>query len=1053
MAVSSVSGEAAVLAANGSSVEVSYSTDYGLTWRKVGGDLGPLMQRDQGPIPLFWSHASPTAAGNVLVVAQAAPGGSWNVWRADMSAAAPAFAKEPSDPFGAGSTIAFADSLAGSFVGRVSAAGSLSFAPLTAGGPIAFGSAEATGLPTPPRMLRLGGAREASAPPDGALAVGGGGPFVAQMLTKNAGAASFVGGSSSAATTLPAGDCELGRGSPHASVAPTATGATGLGNVALCWVRKNGTDPLTFPPPEPATSIPSTSDVAYDAAWGRGNFIAFIATHEGPAKFARLDQNGIPVYQFQDVARPGPGGDSGGVAVQGITSPQVIDTAYGPAGSSELAVALFHVSPASKDGGKTMTEVVPRGPISNAVQWWRGASGEWLVLGQSHGCDCANVLSALLNWDGASKLTSANVSGSRCADLGGSGMGNCGVLSLQAVPGTDTVFIGLTPAGPPGASSYRNSLYRATLVPGEPPSASLTGSFNFESTLGATTPPTTLYPPRAMAYCPSSAAYPDPGGTLFVATGADSYPGQPGPVGSLLRITGATTDTPSVSVVASIPHDAPGTLLNDVRADCASGVVYSGSGSGVLYKSTDGGLTFTAVLGSPDGPGLRPITAVGLNAAASCPPGIPACDVTVAATGAGTMLHSSDGGATWTIVNDPAVSRPAMVSDIEFAPPAPAGPAAARRAAVSFGSVAGAPAPSALVGTSSGAFRGDLSAASGVIGLTGASSGLAPTGVQITSLGSDDHPSLAAAPASGAAAAVFRRSDGLYSTFGVGEGSWAIPTPIPGTTGRDDFPALTGDTAGRLQLAFARTGRAPGIYLATREASGAWSAPRRISAKAGDTLPAIAAGGKRFGVAFLRARGRARGVYYAAGRGGRIASARRVPGTAAADAKPALGGPALAFRSGRPELVFARAGRRAGIYHATLRRSRWSAPRRLTKVRGDSQPTLALGPRDLKHVVFRRLRGRGRGLVALRGTRKWSLSGIPGTLPADTEPALSLSGATLLLAFARPSGASPGVYFDRRGRSGRWLAKPVRLSGAATDRNPALRAGARGSLTIVFERG
>jgi hypothetical protein len=93
---------------------------------------------------------------------------------------------------------------------------------------------------------------------------------------------------------------------------------------------------------------------------------------------------------------------------------------------------------------------------------------------------------------------------------------------------------------------------------------------------------------------------------LFVATGQGGF-ANPASKGALLRIAGATTSSPSVGVVDSIPHDTDQTVLNDVRVDAAHGVVYAGgNGSGQtgpgLYKSVDGGLTFTRLtVTAPDG--------------------------------------------------------------------------------------------------------------------------------------------------------------------------------------------------------------------------------------------------------------------------------------------------------------------------------------------------------------------------------------------------------------------------------------------------------------------
>src|ERR1019366_2358276 len=119
---------------------------------------------------------------------------------------------------------------------------------------------------------------------------------------------------------------------------------------------------------------------------------------------------------------------------------------------------------------------------------------------------------------------------------------------LQAVPGTDTVFIGL---GTFGQDKYGSGsrVYRARLTATDPPAL---------PDLGKVAPPGSvapLSPPGAMAYCSPSSAYAPMRDVLFVGTGAPSA----AKGGALVRIAGATTANPSVSVVDSVPHDADGT--------------------------------------------------------------------------------------------------------------------------------------------------------------------------------------------------------------------------------------------------------------------------------------------------------------------------------------------------------------------------------------------------------------------------------------------------------------------------------------------------------------
>nr|MDP9490812.1 carboxypeptidase regulatory-like domain-containing protein [Actinomycetota bacterium] len=62
---------------------VHYSTDYGLTWRTVGGEVLSPTQPTRSRF-LFWGHGS-QGAPNVMLVAHTEANGTWSVYRADMS--------------------------------------------------------------------------------------------------------------------------------------------------------------------------------------------------------------------------------------------------------------------------------------------------------------------------------------------------------------------------------------------------------------------------------------------------------------------------------------------------------------------------------------------------------------------------------------------------------------------------------------------------------------------------------------------------------------------------------------------------------------------------------------------------------------------------------------------------------------------------------------------------------------------------------------------------------------------------------------------------------
>ncbi len=111
---------------------ISYSTDYGVTWRTVAGDFGAGTISDSPrPFRLFWAHPAAGSPVNVLIAVERrkdVPG--WRVWRADMSAAQPTFAAEATDPFGADSAFGFANTATGAVIGRVERGGPAGLRPV-----------------------------------------------------------------------------------------------------------------------------------------------------------------------------------------------------------------------------------------------------------------------------------------------------------------------------------------------------------------------------------------------------------------------------------------------------------------------------------------------------------------------------------------------------------------------------------------------------------------------------------------------------------------------------------------------------------------------------------------------------------------------------------------------------------------------------------------------------------------------------------------------------------------------------------------------------------
>jgi len=1043
VATSSVAGEVAVVT-GGFNGRLSYSTDFGLTWRTIGGELPPTPQSPTYAVStrLFWGHAAP-GAPNVLMVVAPQVDGSWTVSRANMDAENPSLVREPADPFGTGSVIAVADSTNGSVVGRLSPAGAsstLAFAPLTATGPISFAD-DMTDLPGPPVQLRLGGGKEAGSPPDAALVVGGSGTsHTAQILMKPPGTASFASGSRSAPTSLPS-ECAPGpsefdkRGS--ASLAPALDGAEMIASAGNCWLRTAGTGQLVVR----SASCCSMGDPVYDASFARGNYVALSSTN----KAASLDDQGLPQFIGAGPASPGTAPNSGGLSVRGLTSAVVSDTAYGPAGNNDVAISGGNFRVASKDGGTTITPIggYASGQYgSTAVQWWQGAAGtgDWLVFGGTQGTD-TNLLSAFRRWDPAVPTPSGpNVEGSKPADLGSPGVQGYGIESLQGVPGTDMLFIGLSKRFDTTIVGDSH-LYRATLVPGEPPS--LTDKFDFGPALGGIP----LYTPVAMAYCPADAGDARLRDVLFVATGDAG--GNVGiddlTFGSLLRITGATTGAPNVTEVASVPHGAPRTSLTDVRADCGRGVVYAAAGNGV-HRSADGGNTFTKV--------ADPGTLGGFAFALAIDPANPD-KLTVSAGFQGAILNSPDAGATWNTVNDPGTGRQQSVVDIEY-PPGGGAPrifgARARAAAV-------APPEIALLGTGGGAFLTEVGVANGVIAMTRAQSGSGGSGApwrgtKVTGLAADAEPALASDPRNANPTTVFRRPNGLGLASQVNQ-TWSPAEPVPATQAGDDKPAAAIDRTGRLVVAFRRTGGpAPGIYVTTRTANGTWT-PLQLVAKKVGTSPvalAVTAGrAPRIHLVFLRSRGRSAGIWYATDRTGRWKSTK-VPRTTRADARVVLGMPALAADGlGRIHLAFVRGGGKRGIRYAVLTKKRWSKLKRMTKNARDRDPLLAVPEFGAATLVFRRAARKGPRSFLTLDVDSRQLRRVTGTTAADGQADVALD-TLLRLTFVRRGGPSPGLYYTERNLNEKWYRVPERRTTTATDSHPRIRSTG-GRPTLVFERG
>lgn len=638
---------------------VWFSTDFGVTWRAVGNPGGSFPPG--GNVELLWGHGDET---NVLLRISGT-----TTLRADMDAETPAFAEQsPSYVASAGDRVAVGAVYDNAWIAVVDAAGTLNVYDLA---DLTFTSVSTlSGLPSPPTFVEFGGLLGEEGQPPDAVLVYASGSNTAVMATK-AGGPTFT--SVSAATTVP-GSCGAGPGAVGA-LSPPSSGLTGAGTISQCWVTKVATNPLTF---VPLLGINNNTGFVFDPFYSATNLVALSGDGaRGIVKSASTTAD-IPVFPAGVNAGAGVDMGSGGVAVDGLTVPVVKDTAYGPAGASQIATALSAsgggLTVASDDGGATFRTVVAKG--GNAVDWWQGASGSWLVVG--HG-GAGTIASAVAGWtSSAPPLPIANLFGLDAATLGASGAAEqFAVTAIEGVSGSDVVFIGggtnVDQTGT-GGTVFRGVLQTGPLV--------TNGTVIADPLLGARAV-------RALAHCAAIDVDTD---VLFVATGDAN-------TGSVVRIVGASGAAPAVTEVAF------GARVNDVRAHCASGRVYAATGtngggpSGALLASTDGGVTFAAV--PVAGPGLPPslnvqVVAVDPNDGAH---------VLIAGNSEGFILESSDAGVSWTVVNSPTTpgGRSFLsegVGDLEL-PPATS---PLQRSGTT---------PRALVGTGGGLFATNVAAGGG----------------------------------------------------------------------------------------------------------------------------------------------------------------------------------------------------------------------------------------------------------------------------------------------------------------------------------------------------
>jgi hypothetical protein len=546
---------------------------------------------------------------------------------------------------------------------------------------------------------------------------------------------------------------------------------------------------------------------------------------------------------------------------------------------------------------------------------------------------------------------------------------------------------------------------------------------------------------NALAYCPSSADS-SLSDTLFAALGA-------GTSGALLRIAGATGDTPSATVVSTVGSGPQ----NEVRAVCSNGVVWAGGGSnsggpsGSLHLSSDGGSSFAAA--SPGGPGMPP--SLNVTALAVDPSDTTGSTVLAAGNSEGFFVRTTDRGASWTVLNDPnAGGRSFMsegVSDLELPVPAPdSAPATAFAQPLATSGTTTRP----LVGTGGGLFRGRFAATTATPTVTTGlydASYRGSWGKALVSRATGTSVSTPVLRVDGSLREhlVYKGSGGLYYTTRPSRGSWAVSVRIPGSGSADVLPAAAVPPAGQLAVSWSRRTGSAGIYLITRSANGTWSAAARRSAVSGDTSPGVAL--DSYGKTYLtwRRTSGAPGVWFSTNRSGSWSTAR-VTGTSAADVSPSL-----AVRgNGASVLAWARSSGNVGVYVASRPATgTWTSPARRTALL-DSTPVVAFDSAGKTHLLLRRTRGTAGLYHATDRSGSWSApTRLPGTGSLDSAPVVATYGSTVRAAWVRGGTTAPGVYTAQR--SSAW-SSPGAIDRASGDSTPSLTVDKNGIPYVVWDR-
>lgn len=641
LAASGYPGEVAVLlggpsTGNNNTFYLYVSRDYGVSWIQASGSI-TTANGAGGQIAMGWGDS-----GGTDVILINSPSANYIV---DMTKATPALQQMTSPYMSPGSVFAVANGSSGPFVAvasdtaatvsvyslstALSAPSAVATVPYPTGFPGSDGSSQ---------QLYFGGTSSGTAPPSIFVVTSSAtnGPTFAGV--KDIGATSYTAVGPDNATVSGPAPCWPTPGNYGGSIDPTAdaTGPTGLDAlVGNCYMTATLTPSpsLTFSSDTNSGAIggnPGNGNAAFDTGFNGagGSDQVVMANGQGAIKAAQFDSSTGPEFDTSNVASAGVATGSGGVSINGITVPEVPAIALGPDQTHDVSSMAGNFGVASTDGGATFTPALDAGGFVTA--WWQGFSSSWLVYG---GVPAPRALTVRADWNSSeSPLVIPNV------DLSGTPLDNQNITALAPVPGQDTLFIGTTPSDTSGVVDRLSLSGAGDAITAAPVS-------------GATNTSTT--PVESLQYCPagSNASVAD---SLFVGTSASVQGGGPsGTIGGLVKISNASTTLNFTGTATGIPTDNGPVVA--VAVDCASGTVWAGTGAfnaadGGLYKSTDGGTTFNVV--SAFGPNpphnlLTPeITAIAINP-------LNTSQVLVAANSEGELSVTNDGGATWSIVNDP----------------------------------------------------------------------------------------------------------------------------------------------------------------------------------------------------------------------------------------------------------------------------------------------------------------------------------------------------------------------------------------------------------------